>query len=114
MFSMKNFLKTIRDSRGMTQEQLAESLGTSQAAICKIENGQQRLNDVLIKKIVEILKCSADELLFGIKPESATDEREKMLLDYFRNSTEKGKDLLLQTGDTVPKLQDKQITKEVG
>nr|DAG84632.1 MAG TPA: hypothetical protein [Caudoviricetes sp.] len=37
-----------------------------------------------------------------------------MLLDYFRNSTEKGKDLLLQTGDTVPKLQDKQITKEVG
>lgn len=104
MFPMKNFLKTIRDSRGITQEELAEALGTSQATICKIENGQQRLNDVLIKKIIEILKCSADELLFGI----TADEREKKLLDYFRNSDESGQDLLLKTGDTVSKLASKE------
>ena len=98
MFSMENFLKKIRESRNMTQEQLADSLGTTQATVCKIENGQQRLNDVLIKKLVSLLNCSADELLFGLKTTVSLSEREKKLLDYFRGCSDEGKDYLLHAG----------------
>ena len=113
MFSMENFLKKIRDDRNMTQEKLAELLGTTQSVVCKIENGQQRLTDVLIKKIVSALNCSSDELLFGSSLTEPLDEREKKLLDYFRNSSKEGKDLLIQTGDTMSKLQENSIKKEV-
>ncbi len=94
---MGNFLKKIREARNMTQEQLADSLGTTQSKVCKIENGQQRLNDDLIKKIVSLLDCSADELLFGLKS-PVLNEREKKLLDYFRECNDEGKDYLLHAG----------------
>lgn len=108
---MENFLKKIREERNISQEQLADSLGTTQATVSKIENGQQRLNDVLIKKLVSLLGCSADELLFGFKSPAPLNEREKKLLDYFRGCNDEGKDYLLHAGALEVKHSEEEIIK---
>ena len=59
-------LKEIRTKKGLTQQQLAEELQVGRQTISRYEKGTRELSAEMIIKIVEILDCSADELL-GIK-----------------------------------------------
>ena len=60
-----NLIQETRQSRGMTQAELATALGTSQSAINRIEKGGQnislemiaRISEVLSSEIVRINKC---------------------------------------------------------
>ncbi len=61
--SDKNYLKEIgglitalRERSNMTQEDLAERLGTSQSAVARMENGEQNFTTEMLSKISEILK----------------------------------------------------------
>ena len=45
-----------RLSRGMTQTELAESIGRSQATVSKVEQGQQRVTDDLLDALVQALR----------------------------------------------------------
>lgn len=63
-----NLITKIRKERGLTQAEFAESLGTSQSAVNRIENGKQnlsmemlgRISDVLNKEIVTIADPQSD------------------------------------------------------
>ena len=66
MYAMKTseYLKNIgtliqenRQSRGMTQSELAEALGTSQSAINRIEKGGQNISLEMIARIGDVLSC---------------------------------------------------------
>ena len=59
-------LKTLRKKRGLTQDQLAEKVGLTQAAISSYESGRIRILDVILIDIAKALNISADELL-GVK-----------------------------------------------
>lgn len=61
---MKNNLKRLRTERGLTQEALADKIGTNAGQIHKLESGHRRLSDVWISKLVSALHCSPAEL-FG-------------------------------------------------
>lgn len=50
-----SLITRFRKDRGMTQKQLAESLGTSQSAINRIENGGQNLTMEMLARISDIL-----------------------------------------------------------
>lgn len=67
---MINNLKQLRLDRGMTQESLADKIGTNAGQIHKLESGLRRLSDVWIQKLVEALNCTPAELFGG-----TTDER---------------------------------------
>ena len=97
-------IRAVRIEKGMTQANLAEATGVGVTHISHVETGNGIPSLQTFLDIVNALNCSADELLFGI----TADEREKKLLDYFRNSDESGQDLLLKTGDTVSKLASKE------
>jgi len=56
-------LARLRRERGITQAELAESLGLAQPNISDYERGILRLNAELILRLTEILKVSSDELL---------------------------------------------------
>jgi transcriptional regulator with XRE-family HTH domain len=58
---MKN-LARIRDSRGLTQTQLAEMVGANQATISKIEKGVGNPTLSMILRIADALKCDAADL----------------------------------------------------
>ncbi len=50
-----NLIQNTRQSRGFTQSQLAESLGTSQSAINRIERGGQNISLEMIARIGDVL-----------------------------------------------------------
>ncbi len=60
---MENNIRRIRLSRGLTQETLANKIGTNAGQIHKLESGHRRLSDVWITKLVKGLHCTPAELL---------------------------------------------------
>lgn len=56
-------MKEIRLARGMTQQQLADAVGITDAAVCQHENGTREPNLELIRKYCSVLHCTLDELI---------------------------------------------------
>ncbi len=49
------FIKDLREERGLTQAELADSLGSSQSAIARMEKGEQNLTIAQLAKVSELL-----------------------------------------------------------
>lgn len=105
----KTPLYHLRKAKGLTQKQVADAVGTVPTQIAKLENGTRKLAPEWIERLAKALNCTKAELL-GEESHDGLTQREKMLLDYFRNSDESGQDLLLKTGDTLSKLSKKGLT----
>ncbi len=61
----KNFLKRIRESRNLTQDQLAEISGVARYIISEFENEKRRPSARTISRLSEALGCSYLELMTG-------------------------------------------------
>jgi transcriptional regulator with XRE-family HTH domain len=59
-------LKTLRESRGIKQMELAESVDVQQSVLSEAERGDVRLHGALLVRLAKALKVSADEIL-GLK-----------------------------------------------
>ena len=57
-------LRTIMNRKGITQEELANRLGTTQTVISRYINGITVPNYVIVEKIAEILNCSTDDFRY--------------------------------------------------
>lgn len=64
---MRLRLKEIREDRHMTQVELAEKLGVGQSFISRVERGTKALPLSMAYEISQVLKCSIDEIVKGIK-----------------------------------------------
>ena len=49
------FIKELREKRGMTQEEFAQALNTSQSSIPRMEKGEQNFTTELLQKISNVL-----------------------------------------------------------
>jgi len=67
-------LSMFRKARGLTQVEVAEKLGVSQAAVSEYESGGSSLSLESLAKVAKVLKVSADELL-GLKPTKDQPDR---------------------------------------
>lgn len=79
---MKNNLKEVRTQAGMTQEQLAESIGTSKAYISQLENGTRNIDTIrqsTMSKLCAALNCNPEDLIVPI--EFQYDEDGKLIID---------------------------------
>ena len=56
-------IKTIRETLGLSQEQLAEKLGISRPTISQIENGDRKISAVELMRLSEIFNLSVDAVL---------------------------------------------------
>ena len=65
---MGNYLRAIREQRGVTQDQLAEWAGTTQPQVNRLENGQRKFTVEWAERIAPHLRSTAQELLFGTAP----------------------------------------------
>lgn len=65
-----------RLDRGMTQRDLAKTVGVGAPHISKIEAGRESPSDELLKKIAEVLGCDFEELLLAARrlPPDLMDE----------------------------------------
>ena len=64
-------LKMARERKGLSQKDIAESIGVAKSTYSLYESGNREPNVQTIKKIADILSVSADELL-GIDDEPQT------------------------------------------
>lgn len=85
-------LRKIRRARCISQKEIAERIGVSQAVVSLWENGNALPTIERLVAITEVLNCSADALL-GIKERSEDDgKRESELPGYVGTFVRKASD----------------------
>ena len=70
---MRNFLKAWREFREISQEALAEKVGTTGSVISMLENGNRGLSDKWLRKLAPALRTTPGHLLDHDPNELATD-----------------------------------------
>lgn len=79
---MKNSLKDVRLQKGMTQEQLAQAVGTSKAYISQLETGNRNIETIrqdTMSRLCAALGCSPEDLIIPVEFEY--DEDGKLIVD---------------------------------
>ena len=71
--SIADRILTLRKSKGMSQEQLAEAMGVSRQAVSKWESEQASPDPEKIIAMSEIFGVTTDYLLKGIEPEKEAE-----------------------------------------
>ena len=65
------FIKNLREQRGMTQDDFAKALSTSQSAVARMEKGEQNFSTEILSKISTVLNhklvCINDSIDFEVK-----------------------------------------------
>ena len=79
--AVKHYLAHFRKSRGLTQEELAEAVGTTQAQIMRLETGKRKLTVEWANRLAVPLFCTTQELLFGPQ-QSLTTEEQRFIQSY--------------------------------
>ena len=64
-------IKQIRESKNMTQEELAKDLQVSRSTVAMWETGQSMPRADVLVRMCTLFKCSADELLGLAQPQPA-------------------------------------------
>lgn len=56
-------LKKIRESRNLTQEQVAKAAGITKPMICQVENGYKNMSLPVAVAVAEVLNCTVNDFL---------------------------------------------------
>lgn len=65
--AVTRLLKQAREDAGITQVQLAESLGQSQSFVSKCERGERRLDIIQLRTVCQALKISLPEFVEALE-----------------------------------------------
>lgn len=57
-----NHLKSLREMRGLSQQQLGDLLGVSQSTVARYENGIIELSLPMALRIISVLDCTMSQL----------------------------------------------------
>jgi transcriptional regulator with XRE-family HTH domain len=94
---MKNNLKHIRVSKGLTQQEVADAVSEKLATYRTWERGTTNFNIVQLVECARVLDCSTDEIL-GLEIQTEfTDPREAELHRVWRGLDRERQDRLLAT-----------------
>ncbi len=104
-------LKQLREEVDISMNELAKSIGVSNAAICKWEQGIAEPKVTYLIKLSEYFDCTIDYLIgktnefqFSSQNENAQplklSEKEKSLIEMYRELTPNLKELLIKTVKT--------------
>ena len=90
--SANNYLKLLRKSHCLTQDELAKKLGISQTYYSQVENGQRRPSISLWQKIHKLFNVS-DYIMWQLIGSNYVqlDESEKEILDQIKDKILKAK-----------------------
>lgn len=94
-------LKKCRESKGMSQKDLAEIIGVAPSTYSLYESGAREPDVLKIKNIAKALDVTGDYLLFGTDKPFSDDiiltDLEKRIIKDFRCLSEQGQEYILQT-----------------
>lgn len=98
---MENRIKALRKAKGISQQRLAELIGTSKPQMGRLENGHRRLSDHWIARIAAALNVRPGELLHEVPKE--LDIKAETLVDLFEQLPDAQKDALIQLAESMAK-----------
>jgi transcriptional regulator with XRE-family HTH domain len=93
-------LRELRQSRGLTQAEVAQALDIKQAVVSEYERGTVRLHGALLAGFARVLHASADEILGLEKPKrngAVRDRRLLRLIQEIETLSRRDKDAILKT-----------------
>jgi transcriptional regulator with XRE-family HTH domain len=99
-------LQQLRKSRGLTQVQLAETLGLNQSLVSQYERGELRMHGALVAAFAKALKVSADQILGLAKLEDdglLTDRRFLQRIRKIEQMSKRQKQAILKSLDMILK-----------
>lgn len=91
-------ISSIRKSRGLTQAQLADKIGISQAHISRLERGDDSASLKLIAEIAQAL---------GVRPSDLLEDRssrEMLLIEAFRSASPEAQAMILGMASAAGKV----------
>lgn len=80
--TIKENIRKIRKSKGLTQEEMADRMGISLTAYRDLEKGATSIMNSNLDKIAEITGTTTEELVLGYRPTQAEDRLEDMKEEY--------------------------------
>lgn len=98
-----NRLKEMRERARLSQEDLADALGSGRSTITKYEGGERKIPDARKARIAEILGCEPWELMAA---EISPSEEEAELVKIFRGLDPERKQRLAATARDLRRAQD--------
>ncbi len=94
---ISKFIADLRKDQGLTQEQLAESLGVSNKSVSRWENGQSMPDYSIIVKLCNKLNITVNELLSGekLKKDQYNEKLEQNLIEMVKQKEQSDKKMLI-------------------
>ena len=74
-----SMIKNLRIQNGLTQNQVAESLGVTPGYICNVENNRTAMSLRVLTYYARLVGCSLDSLVGEIEPEYAETALDRKL-----------------------------------
>lgn len=102
-------IKEIRKSKGMTQKQLGDLLGVTQAAIGQFENDKSNLTIETVNKIAAALNIDpyslySFEMASEVLTKDINNQEENTLLNYYRKLNDAGQDKAIEQMEMLTKI----------
>lgn len=93
-------IRTARQERGLTQEELAEAVGVTRSAVAQWETGRAGQVTTNLTRIAAVLEVGVEDLMFGddkASPQRAIRGDELAILRLYRDCSPADQQLLLRT-----------------
>lgn len=91
---MDNRIRELRKAQGLTLQELAERVNSSNQQISQLESGRRRLNVDWLESLSVALGCHPMELLYD--KAMAKTEQEEAMLELFRGLSAEQRDAFLK------------------
>lgn len=92
-----SMIKNLRIQNGLTQNQVAESLGVTPGYICNVENNRTAMSLRILTYYARLVGCSLDSLVGELEPEYAETALDRKLYQMMIKLDMESKEKLLKT-----------------
>ena len=92
-----SMIKNLRIKNGLTQNQVAESLGVTPGYICNVENNRTAMSLRVLTYYAHLVGCSLDSLVGELEPEYAETALDRKLYQMMMKLDTESKEKLLKT-----------------
>ena len=103
-----SLIKNLRIQNGLTQNQVAESLGVTPGYICNVENNRTAMSLRVLTYYARLVGCSLDSLVGELEPEYAETALDRKLYQTIIQLDTETKEKLLKTIElwiqSIPKI----------
>lgn len=96
-----NRLRELRKKAGLTQTELANLAGVSQAAISQVENDTRPLTVDWMRIFARILGCTVADLLGDDDNPHRPSDEERELLEHYRSADEAQREMIQRVAEPL-------------